>query len=42
MSKDENKVPGKESESFVQKGLRKCTAEPLVPLGALLTVGFLG
>ncbi len=40
MSNDEKKVV-QENESFVQKGLRKCTAEPLVPLGALFTVGFL-
>lgn len=41
MSNDEKKVVIKDNESFVQKGLRKCTAEPLVPLGALFTLGFL-
>tara|TARA_A100001035_G_scaffold132955_1_gene104556 strand:+ start:258 stop:566 length:309 start_codon:yes stop_codon:yes gene_type:complete len=29
-------------ETFIQKLVRKCTAEPLVPIGALATVGFLG
>jgi hypothetical protein len=41
MSNEEKNVEAKQYESFVQKGLRKCTAEPLVPLGALITVGFL-
>lgn len=41
MSNVEKNDAVKQNESFVQKGLRKCTAEPMVPLGALLTVGFL-
>ena len=28
-------------ESFIEKGLRKCKDEPLVPLGALATTAFL-
>ena len=28
-------------ESFIEKGLRKCTEEPLVPLGAIATTAFL-
>jgi len=29
-------------ETFWQKAVRKCINEPLVPIGALVTVGFLG
>ena len=31
-----------DSETFIEKLVRKCTSEPLVPVGALATVGFLG
>ena len=35
MSKNE------EVETFTEKLYRKCSAEPLVPIGTLVTVGFL-
>jgi hypothetical protein len=32
-------IPGQ--ESYVDRAIRKCQNEPLVPIGALVTVGFL-
>lgn len=36
-----NKIERKDGESFTEKTYRKFYNEPLVPIGALITVGFL-
>lgn len=42
MSYTIQKRPEPEGETTLQKMQRKFTAEPLVPVGAIVTVGFLG
>ena len=37
----ESVPPGESTESALEKFIRKSTAEPLVPIGAAVTIGFL-